>query len=88
MVLSVVYGIVRQSGGFITVSSEPEHGTQFRIYLPAVLELPKPILQSEHGPVQGGSETILLVEDEPTLWQEVCEVMEKVVPSDRLGRRR
>ena len=74
--LSVVYGIVRQSGGFITVSSELGHGTEFRIYLPAVLEIPKPILQSEHGPVRGGSETILLVEDEPALQQKICEVME------------
>ena len=74
--LSVVYGIVRQSGGFITVSSEPGHGTEFRIYLPAVLEMPKPIPQSEHGPVRGGSETILLVEDEPALQQKICEVME------------
>jgi PAS domain S-box-containing protein len=74
--LSVVYGIVRQSGGFITVSSELGHGTEFRIYLPAVLEVPDPIPQSEHGPVRGGSETILLVEDEPPLQQKICEVME------------
>lgn len=74
--LSVVYGIVRQSGGFITVSSELGHGTEFRIYLPAVLELPESILDSEHGPVRGGSETILIVEDEPALQQKICEVME------------
>ena len=76
--LSVVYGIVRQSGGFITVSSEPGHGAEFRIYLPAVLELPKPILQRQHGPVRGGSETILVVEDEPALRQKIREVMENV----------
>jgi PAS domain S-box-containing protein len=74
--LSVVYGIVRQSGGFITVSSQLGLGTEFRIYLPAVLETPKSILQSEHGPVRGGSETILLVEDEPPLQQKICAVME------------
>ena len=76
--LSVVYGIVRQSGGFITVSSEPGHGAEFRIYLPAVLEVPKPILQRRHGPVRGGSETILVVEDEPALRQKIREVMESV----------
>jgi PAS domain S-box-containing protein len=74
--LSVVYGIVRQSGGFITVSSELGHGTEFRIYLPAVLEMPKSNLQNEHPPAKGGSETILLVEDEPPLQRKICEVME------------
>src|SRR5258708_3027899 len=75
--LSVVYGIVRKSGGFSTGSSELGHGTEVKIYLPAVLEIPKPILQSEHGPVRGGSETILLVEDESALQQKICEVMER-----------
>jgi PAS domain S-box-containing protein len=73
--LSVVYGNVKQSGGFITVSSELGRGTEFRIYLPASLEMPKPILPSEHGPVRGGSETILLVEDESALRQKIREVM-------------
>ena len=76
--LSVVYGIVRQCGGFITVSSAPGHGTEFRIYLPATNEMQKPVFHSEHGPVRGGSETILLVEDEPVLRQKICEVMESV----------
>ena len=74
--LSVVYGNVKQSGGFITVSSEPGHGTEFRIYLPATLEMPKPILPSEPRPVPGGCETVLLVEDEPALQQKICEVLE------------
>jgi nitrogen-specific signal transduction histidine kinase len=74
--LSVVYGIVKQSGGFITVSSELGHGTEFRIYLPAALEIPEPIPQSECGPVRGGSETILLIEDEPPLQQKICKVMQ------------
>ncbi len=74
--LSVVYGIVRQSGGFITVSSELGHGTEFKIYLPAVFEMPQSIVHGEHGPVRGGSETILIVEDEPALRQKICEVME------------
>jgi PAS domain S-box-containing protein len=73
--LWVVYGIVRKSGGFITLSSEPGGGTEFRIYLPAVLERPKPTRPSEQGPARGGSETILLVEDEPALRQTICEVM-------------
>jgi PAS domain S-box-containing protein len=74
--LSVVYGIVRQSGGFITVSSEPDRGTEFRVYLPAALEIPQPILQRELGRPRGGSETILLVEDEPALREKICQVIE------------
>jgi PAS domain S-box-containing protein len=75
--LSVVYGIVRQGGGFVTVSSEPEHGTEFRIYLPAVLEIPESMGHKERGPVRDGSETILLVEDEAALRLKICEVMER-----------
>jgi PAS domain S-box-containing protein len=74
--LSVVYGIVRQSGGLITVSSELGHGTEFRIYLPAVHAMPEAVLQSDQHLLRGGSETILLVEDEPPLQRKICEVME------------
>ncbi|HEY8256655.1 MAG TPA: PAS domain S-box protein [Gemmatimonadales bacterium] len=62
--LATVYGIVRQSGGFISVASQPGHGTTFRIYLPladtAAVANPVP----EPPPVEGGHETILVVEDE------------------------
>ena len=63
--LSMVYGIVKQSGGFITVTSEVEEGTTFKIYLPRVEEAADSALQrddSEYLP--RGAETILLVEDE------------------------
>ena len=68
--LSTVYGIVKQSGGFIFVDSQPQHGTAFRAYFPRVdgredaaaaqdsLGLPR----ADHG-----QETILLVEDETNL---------------------
>ncbi|MGC2672803.1 MAG: PAS domain S-box protein [Candidatus Acidiferrum sp.] len=63
--LSTVYGIVKQSGGYIWVYSEPGKGTTFKVYLPRVTEL----AESKTGAVQlpgagKGSETILLVEDE------------------------
>jgi CheY-like chemotaxis protein len=73
--LSVVYGIVNQSCGFITVVSEPGRGTEFRIHLPAALEMPGPSLQSKQEPVRGGSETVLLVEDEAALREKVREVL-------------
>ena len=66
--LATVYGIVRQAGGHIWLYSEPGEGTTFRIYLPRTLETLstaeiKPILQENLN----GSETILLVEDEPAV---------------------
>jgi two-component system, cell cycle sensor histidine kinase and response regulator CckA len=62
--LSVVDGIVKQSGGYITVDSAPGKGTRFKIYLPTVdepLAVPAPSAPSKPG---GGSETVLLTEDE------------------------
>jgi two-component system cell cycle sensor histidine kinase/response regulator CckA len=62
--LSVVPGIVQQSGGHIVVHSLPGIGTTFKIYLPAVGELATRPLQSAPVKPVRGSETILLVEDE------------------------
>jgi len=61
--LSTAYGIVKQSGGSIEVYSEPEHGTTFKVYLPRADAPLEP--RAEAPPASaGGSETILLVEDE------------------------
>jgi len=68
--LSTVYGIVKQSGGYIWVYSELGKGTTFKVYLPRVQEavqvLPGASLLAA-ATVQRGQETILLVEDEPDL---------------------
>jgi PAS domain S-box-containing protein len=66
--LSTVYGIVTQSGGNIWVYSEPGHGTIFKIYLPRIEE-ELDILngKNETDSIPRGSETVLLVEDEPSV---------------------
>ena len=66
--LATIYGIVKQNSGFINVYSEPDQGTTFRIYLPhhkGQAEQARTEVAVE--PVLRGHETILLVEDEPTL---------------------
>jgi len=66
--LSMVYGIVKQSGGYIWVYSELGHGTSFKVYLPRVDEAEeKPVPESVPAGLPSGHETILVVEDEPQL---------------------
>ncbi len=66
--LATVYGIVKQSGGYIWVYSEPGHGTTFKIYLPRVSEPLEPLPLARRAAGDGrGRETVLLVEDEPAV---------------------
>lgn len=62
--LSMVYGLVRQSGGQVTVYSEEGHGTTFRMYLPRSIEEAEILYENESGAVVGGTENILVVEDD------------------------
>jgi PAS domain S-box-containing protein len=74
--LSLVYGIVKQSGGFITVESEPGRGTEFRMYLPAVADTPARSSDGAIPCLRGGSETILLVEDEAPLRHKLRDILQ------------
>lgn len=66
--LAVVYGIVKQHGGFIHLYSEPGNGTVFNVYFPAIEAQPDAVPEkSTEEIVRGGEETILVVEDEETI---------------------
>jgi PAS domain S-box-containing protein len=66
--LATVFGIVKQHHGFIQVDSEPGRGTQFRIFVPASTPAQPPLSSPAAPPrPRGGTETILLVEDDAAL---------------------
>ncbi|MEX2178753.1 MAG: ATP-binding protein [Gemmatimonadaceae bacterium] len=90
--LATVHGIVAQSGGYVTLSSEVGLGSTFTVYLPRALEQPAPDAVNAPGRRAGNKETILLVEDEQavrTLARRVLvragfRVLESTTPSDAL----
>ncbi len=82
--LATVYGIVTQSGGEIDVHSEVDKGTRFDIYLPVSAEGPEdtaassPVRDSNApGDSRGVTETILIVEDEPTILRVATRILER-----------
>jgi PAS domain S-box-containing protein len=74
--LSTVYGIVTQSGGHISVESQVDRGTVFKVYLPITEALPKqPPGESLRTVSKGKSESVLVVEDEGLVRDMMCEVL-------------
>ncbi|WP_051888713.1 response regulator [Caballeronia sordidicola] len=63
--LSMAYGFMKQTGGHIKLYSEPGHGTTVKLYLPRSMEDEAVRVQAANDPVTGGTETILVVEDDP-----------------------
>ena len=87
--LSMVQGIVAQSGGYIDVVSQPGQGTTFKIYLPA---LPQAAAEAETPaavPALGGKETVLVVEDQAEVRNFVIAVLKTygycVIPAENAG---
>ncbi len=76
--LSTVYGIVKQSDAYIWVYSEPNRGTTFKIYMPA-LERPADTdtLPGDESAALAGSETVLVVEDDPDLRALACKILRR-----------
>ena len=73
--LSTVYGIVKQTGGYVMVQSELGRGTTFQIYLPLTEAAAEQHAVSVPDATSGGSETILLVEDEESVRQLVRDTL-------------
>jgi len=73
--LSMVYGFVKQSGGHIVIYSELDEGTTIRVYLPRALGPEDVVIEADTGPVTGGTESVLVVEDDEEVRATVVELL-------------
>jgi two-component system, cell cycle sensor histidine kinase and response regulator CckA len=73
--LATVYGIVEQSGGHIVVSSTVGTGTTFEIYLPRVEDVAPAEIKKPRVEAPRGTETILVIEDEDSVREPVCDML-------------
>ena len=78
MGLSVVHGIVKSMGGSIQVYSKPGQGSEFKAYFPVEKNVPKKHKPKDKGPVRGGTERILLVDDEEAIAALVKQMLERM----------
>src|SRR3989441_197075 len=76
--MAMVYGLVKQHKGFVHLYSEIGQGTTAKVYLPAVYHRALPLEAVDDEILPGGTETILLVEDDPTMRSVAQELLEKV----------
>lgn len=73
--LSMVYGFVKQSGGHVKIYSEVSHGTTIKLYLPRAMEAEDVEVLVQTGPIAGGTETVLVVEDDDDVRATVVEML-------------
>lgn len=73
--LSMVYGIVKQSGGHVKIYSELGDGTTIKLYLPRAIAAEDVEVETEDGPITGGAETVLVVEDDAAVRATVVETL-------------
>jgi PAS domain S-box-containing protein len=76
--LSTVFGIVRQSGGFIWLYSEPGIGTTFKLYFPVVETAPTPVPTARPEALTGKGEVVLVIEDDDAVRHAVVRILERL----------
>ena len=75
--LATVYGVVEQTGGAIDVTTRPGHGTRFSVFLPRALDVPASEPATEAPVLPRGTETVLVVEDEPQVRAVIRRTLER-----------
>lgn len=76
--LSMIYGFVKQSGGHVKIYSEIGHGTTLRLYLPRSMQQEAAIAPADAPDIIGGSETILVAEDDEAVRATVVEILSQL----------
>lgn len=75
--LSILYGIIKQHHGLVSVDSKPGSGTTFKVYLPFATTVDEPMQDKGATSVLGGTETILLADDDPMIRKVLKNVLEQ-----------